>query len=106
MKNTSESSQLLDLLNQALERELQVSVQYMMQHGIAAGQKEVGIPLTSTEKQHNFVATHFPYFLPGNSLKKNRHHRNAPCRSHHGENCLVEWQTGLSTGENHNWRNN
>jgi bacterioferritin len=66
----SESSELLELLNLALERELQVTVQYMMQHGIAAGQKEAGIPLTSSEKQHNFVATHFPYFLPGNSLKK------------------------------------
>ena len=70
MKKQSDSFELLELLNMALERELQVSVQYMIQHGIAAGQKEAGIPLTSSEKQHNFVATHFPYFLPGNSLKK------------------------------------
>lgn len=70
MKKLLDSSVLLGLLNLALERELQVSVQYMMQHGIAAGQKEAGVPLTSSEKQHNFVATHFPYFLPGNSIKK------------------------------------
>lgn len=70
MKTQSDSLELLGLLNLALERELQVSVQYMMQHGIAAGQKEAGVPLTSSEKHHNFVATHFPYFLPGNSIKK------------------------------------
>jgi len=66
----SNSPQLMDLPNEALARELKVSVQYMMQHGIEAGRKEAGVQKLSTDEQCNFVATHWHYFLPGISLKK------------------------------------
>jgi hypothetical protein len=36
--NEAKSAELMDLLNKALVRELQVSVQYMMQHALWAGQ--------------------------------------------------------------------
>ncbi len=39
MKNKKASAQLLDLLNQAIARELQVSIQYMWQHVLWSGVK-------------------------------------------------------------------
>ena len=70
MKNETASSQLLDLLNQALARELQVSVQYMLQHAIGAGQSLAGSNQSSSDRQTRFVASHSLYFLPGATLKK------------------------------------
>jgi bacterioferritin len=68
MKNEEAASNLLDLLNQALARELQVVIQYMLQHGIGAGQTLAGAWPTS--KQNKFVASHAQVWLPGQTLKK------------------------------------
>ena len=70
MKKEADSSQLLDLLNKALARELQVSVQYMIQHAIGASQATKASGKTSSAKRLQFVASHSPYWLPGPSLKK------------------------------------
>lgn len=70
MNKVAVSSKLLDLLNQALARELQVSVQYMLQHAVGAGQSVAGTAQFSSEKQVKFVASHSLYFLPGATLKK------------------------------------
>jgi bacterioferritin len=70
MSNQVASSDLIDLLNQALARELQVSIQYMLQHAIGAGQWSPVAGKTLAARQSKFVATHRPYWLPGVSLKK------------------------------------
>lgn len=70
MKNETNPSHLLDLLNKALARELQVSVQYMIQHAIGASQATKASGKTSSAKRLQFVASHSPYWLPGQSLKK------------------------------------
>jgi len=70
MKNKTESSKLLCLLNQALARELQVSIQYMLQHAVGVGQELVGSIQSSSNKQVKFVANNSLYFLPGANLKK------------------------------------
>ncbi|MHA2183319.1 MAG: hypothetical protein ACXAAH_18020, partial [Promethearchaeota archaeon] len=64
------SSELLGLLNAALARELQVSVQYMLQHAIWNGKTSKSKSELKESKSKKFVATHFPIFLPGVSLKK------------------------------------
>ena len=70
MNKKAVTTNLLDLLNQALSRELQVSVQYMLQHAVGAGQSAAGTTQPSTDKQVKFVASHSLYFLPGLTLKK------------------------------------
>jgi bacterioferritin len=61
---------LLNLLNQAIARELQVSIQYMFQHSLGGGREPPGSRKTPGGRRHNFVATKWPYFMPGDSLKK------------------------------------
>lgn len=68
--NTPESSELIDLLNQALARELHVSVHYMLQHAVGIGQGILTSGKTAAARQNKFVASHSPVFLPGKSLKK------------------------------------
>ena len=68
MSNQTASPELLRLLNQALARELQVVIQYMLQHGIGAGQTLAGAWPAS--KQRTFVASHAQVWLPGQTLKK------------------------------------
>lgn len=70
METTSASVQLLGLLNRALARELQVSIQYMLQHAIGTAQQNAGTFESSSEKQGKFVASNALYFFPGNNLKK------------------------------------
>jgi bacterioferritin len=70
MENETRSTDLLYLLNRALARELQVSVQYMMQHSIEAGKVSVTPGKARLTKQRKFVASHTMYFLPGPRLKK------------------------------------
>ena len=70
MKDRGIVSELLSLLNQAIARELQVSIQYMFQHSLGAGLEPAGSGKTQAARRHNFVATKRPYWLPGNSLKK------------------------------------
>jgi bacterioferritin len=61
---------LTSLLNQAIARELQVSIQYMFQHSLGGGLEPPASRKTQAGKRHNFVATKRPYYLPGDSLKK------------------------------------
>jgi len=70
MTNKNISAELIELLNKAVARELQVSIQYMLQHSvwIAKAPKESDQP--TSEDQRKFVGTHFPFWLPGTSLKK------------------------------------
>lgn len=70
MKKDASSSNLVDLLNQALARELQVSVQYMLQHAVGASQGLSSSAASSIDKQNKFIASHSMYFLPGATLKK------------------------------------
>jgi bacterioferritin len=70
MEHPETSSELLALLNQAVARELQVSVQYMLQHAIEAGHGSPAAGKTVAARQARFVASHSSYFLPGPTLKK------------------------------------
>jgi bacterioferritin len=64
------SSKLINLLNKAVAREMQVSIQYMLQHSILNAQAPDKSDKIGSEKQDKFVGTHFPFWLPGTSLKK------------------------------------
>jgi bacterioferritin len=69
MEKDVTSLEVVALLNTALARELQVCVQYMLQHAIGAGRgvaRRSGPP----NDKSRFVASHAPYFLPGSTLKK------------------------------------
>jgi bacterioferritin len=69
MVDNEGSSTIIGFLNKALARELQVSIQYMLQHSTwtaNAPEKQD----EATESQRKFVGTHFPYWLPGQRLKK------------------------------------
>jgi bacterioferritin len=70
MKREAVSTELLNLLNQAVARELQVCIQYMLQHAIGAGQASAVSGRTPSAEQSKFVASHAPVWLPGSSLKK------------------------------------
>jgi len=61
---------LISLLNDALARELQVSVQYMLQHAIGAGATATAARGTPAARRAKFVASHSMYWLPGATLKK------------------------------------
>ena len=58
------------LLNTAIARELQVSIQYMFQHAIGAGQDLSVSGKTQSAKRSKFVASHAAYWMPGATLKK------------------------------------
>ena len=70
MNTEATSSELLNLLNKAIARELQVSVQYILQHAIGAGQGFATPGTTPSAAQGKFVASHSSVWLPGSSLKK------------------------------------
>jgi bacterioferritin len=70
MEKDATSFELVALLNTALARELQVCVQYMLQHAIGAGRRVAFSDGTSPDGQSRFVSSHAPYFLPGWTLKK------------------------------------
>lgn len=70
MKNDAASTELLNLLNQAIARELQVCIQYMLQHAVGAGQGSAVSGRTPSAEQSKFVASHASVWLPGSSLKK------------------------------------
>ena len=59
------SSEFLDLLTKTIARALQVSVQYMLQHGVGAGMKATGSGKTQASRQSKFVASHSMVWLPG-----------------------------------------
>jgi bacterioferritin len=70
MPSTLESAELLNLLCDAVTRELQVSVQYMMQHAVGAGRISSAKGTSMLSEQDKFIASHTMYFLPGDRLKK------------------------------------
>ena len=70
MNTTSSSSELMVLLNQAIARELQVSVQYMLQHAVEASHGPAKTGTVQHIQQTRFMASHAWYMLPGESLKK------------------------------------
>ncbi|MBY8987526.1 MAG: ferritin-like domain-containing protein [Candidatus Lokiarchaeota archaeon] len=70
MENVKISSELIGLLNAALTRELEVSVQYMLQHTIWAGKTSIPSSEQNISKSTKFVASHKLFFLPGITLKK------------------------------------
>jgi bacterioferritin len=70
MSHEAVSPELMDLLNQALARELQVSVQYMLQHAVGAGRWAAISGKTPIAMQTKFIASHASVYLPGSSLKK------------------------------------
>ena len=70
MGENETTSELVNLLNQAIARELQVSIQYMFQHSMGAGLEALASGRTQAARRIKFVATRWPYFLPGESLKK------------------------------------
>jgi bacterioferritin len=70
MVDEEDSSKLLALLNKAIAREMQVSIQYMLQHSILNVKASDKSGKTSSDKQEKFIGTHFPFWLPGISLKK------------------------------------
>ena len=60
---------MMDLLNKAIARELQVSIQYMFQHSLGTGEQFAVPGKTPAAKRRKFVASMVPYFLPGARLK-------------------------------------
>ena len=70
MNTKATSPDLVNLLNKAIARELQVCIQYMLQHAIGASQWSAVSGKTSSAKQSKFVASHSSVWLPGPSLKK------------------------------------
>ncbi|MFX0073579.1 MAG: bacterioferritin [Candidatus Hermodarchaeota archaeon] len=70
MEKVTISSELMDLLNAALLRELEVSVQYMLQHTLWAGKTSIFKGEEKLSKPTKFVASHKLVFLPGITLKK------------------------------------
>lgn len=70
MESQATASELLSLLNTAIARELQVSIQYMFQHAIGAGRDPSGPGKIQSAKRAKFVASHSAYWMPGATLKK------------------------------------
>jgi len=70
MEHVKISSELFSLLNAALLRELEVSVQYMLQHTLWAGKTSISRSKQNLSKPTKFVASHKLFFLPGMTLKK------------------------------------
>ena len=70
MENIKISSELFGLLNAALARELEVSVQYMLQHTIWIGKTSISKSKQKLSKPSKFITSHSPIFLPGITLKK------------------------------------
>ena len=70
MKSEGTRSELLELLLEAISREVQVSVQYMLQHGVGAGHEAAGHGAAQPDRVSKFVASHSQMWLPGVTLKK------------------------------------
>jgi bacterioferritin len=59
----------MDLLNRALAREIQVSIQYMLQHSIWIAHSPAKADENFSERQRKFLGTHFPIGLYGFSMR-------------------------------------
>jgi bacterioferritin len=69
MVNEEESSDKIVLLNKALARELQVSIQYMLQHATWYSQTSITPDKDATKKQGKFVSDHSMFRRPNSTLK-------------------------------------
>ncbi len=58
------------MLNDATAREIQVSMQYMLQHALYSGAGPLVERSQIDSKAGKFIASHSPFFFPGDSLKK------------------------------------
>ncbi len=67
MEKKPVSSDLIDLLSRANSREMQVSIQYMLQHSTWFASTEGQKP---SDKRVKFISSHTAFWLPGNSLRK------------------------------------
>ncbi len=70
MNNTASSPRLIDLINQAIARELQVSIQYMFQHSLGTAALGQATADALAAKQAKFVGSHSSIWFPGATLKK------------------------------------
>jgi bacterioferritin len=70
MRNGAVSSNLMNLLNEALLREIHVSIQYMLQHSVENGRRSAIEDKKQFTKQSNFIASHSNIWFPGSTLKK------------------------------------
>jgi bacterioferritin len=70
MTTTTASAELLGLLNDALAREIHVSVRYMLQHAVGAAWSGAGTVEGQAPDMLKFIASHSSVFMPGASLKK------------------------------------
>jgi bacterioferritin len=70
MDNEGTGGDLLDLLNRAVARELQVCIQYMFQHSIGTSPALVVSGKTPAGRRSKFVTSHSPIWLPGAALRK------------------------------------
>ena len=70
MENVEESSDLINLMNRAIAREIQVSIQYILQHSVWNVKASIKPDDKAYNKRSKFVGTHSPVWLPGSSLKK------------------------------------
>lgn len=70
MTNLNKSSNLIDLLNSAIAREMQVSIQYMLQHAIWSAKGTNGIKKEVYTNQSKFVGSHSFLWITGPTLRK------------------------------------
>jgi bacterioferritin len=69
MDKAANSTDLMNLLNKALAREIQVSIQYMLQHSLWTAHTPDKSKEIASDKQKKFLGTHFPFGLPGFSMR-------------------------------------
>jgi bacterioferritin len=69
MASMNNSTELLDSLNSAIAREMQVSIQYMLQHAICNA-REPDDSKEAKGKQDKFLGSHSFLWLTGPTLKK------------------------------------
>ncbi len=70
MDSKASAPSLIDLINQAIARELQVSIQYMFQHSLGTA---VSVQMQAdalAARQSKFVGSHSSIWLPGTTLRK------------------------------------
>jgi hypothetical protein len=61
MGEEENSNDLIIILNKAIARDIQVFVQYMLQHSTWIAKAPANPKDTPSESQRKFVGTHFPY---------------------------------------------
>ena len=75
MEGKNTRSELLGLLNQALARELQVSIQYMLQKAMGTCEGETVSGKTREAKRIKFVASRTPAGCPSRASSESRSQR-------------------------------